>query len=189
MIDRLVAHLNKLTPGVVEDATEIEWLLSACWDDFSLPQTGGMTADKLSGRMESVEWEPPRLRFVVERHGPTVLGSTTAKMQPWTIDVEERIATTGFESKRPVGKKNPPLDVKPLAESVFAAIVSKSDDPRLKWNADGSVRVLIGEVILDNASKETVQDRRKRFRSHLEELLAAEGWGVLGYNKYGLPGH
>ena len=52
-----------------------------------------MAGHKLIGRMENVEWHPPILTFLIERHGGTVLGSARAELQRWTVDLDRRTAT------------------------------------------------------------------------------------------------
>ena len=68
-------------------AREIEAHLAPVWDALA-GDDGGMTSRKLHGRMEVVLWNPPRLTFYIERHGATVLGSSRAEVQEWTVDLE-----------------------------------------------------------------------------------------------------
>jgi hypothetical protein len=39
--------------------------------------------------MEDLEWNPPMLSFIIERHGAMVLGSTRAENQRWEIDMNK----------------------------------------------------------------------------------------------------
>ena len=66
------------------------------------------------------------------------------------------------------------LDVKPLAEKVAHLIAQREEDCVLKWYEDGRVRVHVGKLIPDDAAKQTVTGRRKRFWKSLDELLAAD---------------
>jgi hypothetical protein len=56
-------------------------------------------------------------------------------------------------------------------------IIDRSQDGRLKWSADGRVRVLTGKIFPDIGSpKQTMRGRRKRLLKALEECLASHGW-------------
>jgi hypothetical protein len=58
-------------------------------------------------------------------------------------------------------------------------------DHRLKWYADGRVRVLVGVVLpAGSAVKQTLAARRKRIRAALRERLARQGWEERGVNVY-----
>jgi hypothetical protein len=79
----------------------------------------------------------------------------------------------------------PRLNVKPIVEEIAGLIVDRQQDSRLKWNSDGSVRVLIGKILpSDSAENQTLQGRRKRFRTELERLLANQGWHEVRPNVY-----
>ncbi len=78
---------------------------------------------------------------------------------------------------RPIVKRRPPLIVEPLAEQVVALIKGQVEDDRLLWiGGYFRVKVLIGKIIPDEGSRETVRNRRKRFRRYLEHLLKETGW-------------
>ena len=83
-MDQLCNYLERIPLGEIKNTTELEKALAGCWDDFT-GDSGGMTPSKLHDRMEEVFWEPPILDFVIERHGGTVMGSTRAELQYWTI--------------------------------------------------------------------------------------------------------
>jgi hypothetical protein len=74
------------------------------------------------------------------------------------------------------------LNVVPLAEEIVRLILERTEDDRLNWNGDSSVRVLIGRILPEgSAVKQTLIGRRKRFRKALMERLEAEGWGLSAY--------
>ena len=75
------------------------------------------------------------------------------------------------------------LNVKPIARSLAEAIVFDEDDPRLRRNSDGSVRVKIGDVIPET-NQQTTAARRKRLRTELSNLLSEKGWRQLRPNVY-----
>src|SRR5947208_2380350 len=80
-------------PLVGDMASKVESLLIGCWDEFEGSSTENTTGDKLIGRIEKLEWQPPNLTFRIERHGATVMGSSRATLQRWNVDIEARNAT------------------------------------------------------------------------------------------------
>jgi hypothetical protein len=179
----LLNYLAALPPGPVAD-TAVERLLAACWDELS-GDAGGVKPYKLLGRTEDVTWTPPKLTFAIERHGGTVLGSSRAELQRRTVDVAQRTATHGRAGHRQLEPMQARLDVRPLAEEVAGVIVAGREDERLKWQEDGSVKVLVGKVLpKGSAARETLAARRKRFRLALTERLAEEGWVEAGMNVF-----
>lgn len=171
MISDLQALLAAIPPGPISDTSQLESVLAACWDEFGCHE-GGMRGEKLHGRMENVTWSPPILEFRIERHGATALGSSRAELQAWGVNVEEGTATCSTVGRRQVEPMQPRLDVRPLVEETVRMILAHQESDRLKWNTDGSVRVLPGKVIPPgSAVKQTLQGRRKRFREALRERL------------------
>jgi hypothetical protein len=184
----LTNYLKTLDFGPIEMTAHLGRLLAAVWDDLGGDQ-GGMTGDKLIGRMEQVEWNAPLLTFTIERHGGTVLGSTRAELQHWIIDLDHRTATcrsTGHRQLSPMAKR---VDVSPIAEEVAGKIVNGEADDRLHWCGDERVRVEMSRIFPDRSGfKQTVQGRRKRFREALMERLCPRGWVHLGGNTFGSSG-
>lgn len=191
MIDQLDSYLAMLPPGPIADTAELERLLAPCWHEFAGGDDGGMEGRKLLRRMERVMWNPPLLTFIVERHGGTVLGSTRATLQEWTVDLKKRTASLVEIRHRQVRPQQARLDVEALAEEIVALIVSRKEDDRLRWYKDGRVRVLIGKVLPEgSAVKQTLAGRRKRFRAALKERLEWCPWKEVGLHVYKrLPTH
>jgi hypothetical protein len=186
-IKQLRVHLAKTSPGEI-NRDVIEDLLTAAWDDFDGSDGGGMSSAKLIGRIESLVWDPPLLTFTVERHGPTVLGSRSAPLQGWVINLRTATANHGSAGYRRVGPINPRLNVEPIAEEIFSLILEHSSDDRLKWRPDGTVSVQIGKVIpADALPKRTLDGRRKRFRDELERKIADAGGRKIEPNHYVPP--
>jgi len=182
--DMLQHHCATLPPGPVADIPTLERLLAAVWDELS-GDDGGMEAHKLS-RMENPIWNPPVLTFRIERHGGTVLGSSRAEVQEWTVDLERLTASVKVARHRQVRPTKPRLDVKLFAADLCSAILTGKQDDRLKWDGTSKVRVLIGKVLPErSAVKETLAYRRKRLRNELSRLLAPEGWKCVRPNEYG----
>jgi hypothetical protein len=98
--------MKNLEPGPIEETTHHERLLSEVWDDLGGDE-GGMTGQKLVGRMKHIEWHPPVLSFSIERHGGTVLGSTRAEVQQWCVDIDRQIASCESTGHRSMSIRSP----------------------------------------------------------------------------------
>jgi hypothetical protein len=184
MTDALRDLLANTAPGPISDPGDLERLLAACWPEFR-GDDGGMTGQKLLGRMEDVVWHPPILSFTVERHGGTVQGSSRASLQQWRLDLDKKTAWCEERRFRQVRGRQPRLDVQALAEEVANAIRQRRGDGRLRWYEDGRVRVLIGKVLpKGSAVKRTLAERRKRFRQALRDRLAENRWEEVGPHSY-----
>jgi hypothetical protein len=184
MLQQLNDYLATIPSGPVPDPGDLERLIAACWHEFK-GDYGGMTGQKLLGRMEEVVWQPPVLSFTVERHGGTVQGSSRATLQEWRLDLDRKTAWCEERRFRQVRGRQPRLDVRALAEEVASLILRHQGDGRLRWYEDGRVRVLIGKVFPDgSAVAQTLVGRRKRFRQALREWLAVEGWMEVGVNVF-----
>jgi len=144
-----------------------------------------MTGTKLLGRTECVVWQPAKIVFRIERHGATVMGSSRAELQEWTIDLEHRTKTVQTVGRRQVRPMQGRLDVKPIAEEIAAAVLAGRADDRLKWDGEDQVRLLIGEVLpAVSAVKETLAGRRKRLREAVATLIAPAGWRMVKSNVF-----
>jgi len=189
-MEDLRQYLRNLPPGpLTEDqVTEVEPLLADCWHGLSGSRKGGMSAQKLIGRMEDVKWDPPELTFSIERHGGTFLGSTRAEIQDWEINVDEERCLLRLGRHRQKRPMSPPVDVKPIAEELARKMLAGEADERLRWRDDGTVGLLTG-VAFSEGPKQTLAGRRKRLRKALEERLAEEGWTMERANLYAPPEH
>ncbi len=146
---------------------------------------GGMTSTKLLGRIENPVWNPPRIVFRIERHGATVMGSSRAELQEWTIDLEQRTATAETVGRRQVRPMQRRLDVQSIAEQIAAAILAGRPDDGLKWDGEDHVRLLVGEVLpAGSAVKGTLAGRRRRLREALAGLIGAAGWQMVKANVF-----
>src|SRR5258708_33451648 len=138
-LNNLQDYLRTIPPGPVSDTTDLERLLAACWHKLD-GDDGGMEGRKLLGRMEQVSWTPPLLAFTIERDGGTVMGSSRATLQEWSVDMEKATVHCVEARSRQIRPMQARLDVRPLAEEIAALVMSHKTDERLKWNKDGSVR-------------------------------------------------
>jgi len=177
-LTRIRNYLATVPPGNLSDdqREELEWLLIGCWDNLSGSDDGGMSTEKLGSRTEAVEWMPPMLRFSIERHGGTVLGSTRGQIQGWSIDLDRALASCAIISHRQLRPSAKPLDVKPLANKIAALITDGRNDDRLAWKGANKVKVEVGKIIPESFPAQTTSGRRKRFRKELESVLAPSGW-------------
>ena len=174
--------LAVLQSGPVTDYGAIAALLSTCWDGLKGGDATSFQGYKLIGRMEGVNWTPPHLTFRIERHGGTVRGSSRADLQEWIVDVDSataRCEVVGRRQLRPMARR---LDVTALAQATTEKIRSGSPDEGLQWQADGSVRVLVGQITPTGPAKQTTAGRRKRFWVALDSSL--HEWTREGSNRY-----
>jgi len=187
-MNELLRYLEARKPGPISDTETLEDLLSACWAEFEGWNQGGMMPYKLHGRMENVSWDPPRLCFDIERHGATALGSTTAELQPWAVDVQRKTASVGLSGKRLVKARQTAFHAAPVAEEIVEKISVRRDDERVKWREDGSVQVMSGKILPEgSAVKQTLQNRRKRLAQEIEKRLEELGWRKLRTNVFAPP--
>lgn len=145
-----------------------------------------MEAWKLS-RIEDVEWYPPRLIFTIERHGAAHLGSSRAEIQEGVVNIEDKTAHSSVEGYRQIRPRRASVFVKPIAEEIAKLIITRTQDDRLRWRADGSVQVFTGKIFPNNVPQRTLVGRRKRFRAALEEILESHGWETLQPNFFRPP--
>lgn len=183
-LDALRTFLRPLPTGPVMDEAGLTAALAAAWPSLGDSSETAMAAFKVR-RLEAPSWKPPLLAFDLERHGATVLGSSRAEVQVWTVNVEAGTADVAHSSHRQVRPSAARLTVGPLADEIVTLILSGQTDARLTWSSDKqSVNVNIGLVVPDSGPKQTITGRRKRFRQALQERLAASGWDEDGYNSY-----
>jgi hypothetical protein len=143
-MQRLLDHLGSIPAGKIADDGKLASLLADCWSELNGASVEGMKPDKLLGRMEETSWDPPVLSFMIERHGGTSRGSSRAEIQHWNVNIQNRSATCSTDGHRQLGPMQAGLNLKPLAEEIVGLILKRRTDSRLKWNPDGSVRVVIG---------------------------------------------
>lgn len=189
-MELLLEYLQTLQTGPVTDIGQLEMLLFTHWSEFQGAEEEGMANYKLLGRMEDAHWVPPVLTFVIERHGGIVCGSSRAELQRWTVDMDTRNATCEQSGYRQLYQQQPRLDTRPIAQEIVSLIHGHHEDERLKWRNDGSVLVKISMIAgLEewSACRQTLTERRRRFRGTVEQLLQQAGWRMLSMNRYAPP--
>lgn len=176
-LDALREYLAACQPGPIADVDEIARFLANCWDELEGSDEEAMEPYKVR-RMEEVVWDPPKLCFLIERHGGTVMGSSRAELQYWTVDVSKACATVCDNNRyRQLHPRQPNLDVGPLVDDIVEKITNGKQDLRLKWLGPDSVRVEVGQIIPSGSGvKQTVAARRKRFKSALRDRLKTADW-------------
>lgn len=178
MNSALSDFLNGCLPGSLPCTDELRCLLAEEWSTFEgsdqfATNDRKFTPDRV---LTDVEWCPPLLSFVIERHGAIVGGgSGTADLYRWELNVIQSIATATRAGGRRVRPAAPALDVGPLVKRVVSAIVSKEIAPFLKWKGEDTVEILIGTLIRNEGPKTTVEGRRKRLREAITAELAKAG--------------
>ena len=166
--------------------------LQNCWEHLEGSDAEGMEAWKLE-RMEEPHWQPPVLTFTIERHGGTVMGSTRAELQHWTVNVDEGIASCGtLRGHRQVEPMAKRLRVEPVVEELVQLINEGREDQRLKWSRDG-LRVTvshrkaieIAEVQQGAISpyRQTIEGRSKRLSKALAAKLEEAGWRLVSTHR------
>ena len=179
-LNRLRQLLQKVPAGILPEqvAGEAESLIIACWDCLCGSEVECTTANKLSGRIEELRWQPPYVTFQIERHGGTVMGSTRAEVHDWTLNLETAEAGLSTGRFRQLTPRDPPLKVGPLVDRVVQAIGSGSATPDLTWLTTDKLRVNIAQMIPATVQQTTI-GRRRRFRKQLEARLAQLNWYAI----------
>lgn len=175
-------YLARVSPGRVgDDDGELESLLCACWRQLEGGGAEGTTAEKLVGRVEDLEWDPPLLRFRIERHGRTVRGSSRADVHAWSVDVDAGTASCasgGWRQLKPAAAR---LDVVPLAREVAELVSRGAEDELLPWRGPDDVEVRVGLLVpTESVAKKAVEGRRKRLKLALDEALRPDRWRRAG---------
>ena len=183
VIQALREFLEAQAPGPIIDSRALTRLLFPCWAELHGGDETGMTGDKLH-RIEHPTWEPPVLKFRIERHGQTVKGSTRATVYEWRVDMQALTASKISEKYRQITPSDKRFDVKPIAESLAAALIAGAPNENLEIRQDGTVKLKIKQIIPETVKETTTTTRRKRLRKLLDALLEPHGWKALRPNIY-----
>lgn len=177
----LANYLATLPPstsieGEVE-STIIE-LLRTCWPSLEGSSDQETEAYKLIGRVENLTWAPPNLCFVHARHGGAGEGSSRAEIYHWEVDVSSGVAKIVKKGQRQLSPRAERVDTLALAQETAKLMLSKIEHPSIQWVEPGVYAVVqISQVIPpENTYKQTLAGQRKRYRDHLEEIMAGHGW-------------
>jgi hypothetical protein len=175
-IGNLRATLDRIAIGPVSSDQEdlVRRSLAEAWEHLPGSDEESTDAYKLH-RAENLQWQPPILSFVLERHGGTVVGSSRAALHNWEADLNLRQARIVRLGRRQLTSQDERLNVKPLAEEVAKAIIKHRSKRWLNWKEANQVQIDIGELI-PATNAQTTAGRRKRFHDALTTRLAVEGW-------------
>jgi hypothetical protein len=136
-----------------------------------------MAARKLRDRTKKLVWDPPCLRFEIDRHGAIVAGgSGYAEVQAWEVDVDAGAAWLVNTTRVRVRPTAPRFEVGPVADELAALIRERREDPRLKWTQDYAKVRILSRSVLPSARKATNEGRRKRLNIALDDRLRPLGW-------------
>lgn len=178
-------YLNCFTNGPIDNVEHLERLLADCWDDIPGARDEQTRGYKLLGRLEEPIWEPPLLRFSLERHGGTAMGSTRADIHDWVVDISTGEAYIERRRKRQVRAKAAPVSVKEIATDLAKIILQDSRDDRLQYLNDGVVRIKMNDILPHGTDfKITVRGRRKRLCRYVLEILSPHGWHQTGRHTF-----
>jgi hypothetical protein len=139
-----------------------------------------MNAEKL-GRAERFSWEISKLKFEIERHGRASLGSVSADVQEWTVDLDIRDAKWCRLKTRQINPSAKPVDVRPLVQSVVDAVKAGrfSNQPceAVTWVDESEIEIAVGKLIPSQGwNRQTLVGRRKRFRNQTIHELGQMEW-------------
>jgi hypothetical protein len=183
-IQALSDELSNTPRGAIQDAArdKIIGLLAHCWHDLQGADETSMKDCKLT-RAEDLSWMPPVLSFTIERHGATVLGSTRAELDEWTVNLNLMTASCARSGYRQLTLAAPRLDVKPIAARVCDAVQQgQASNCELvgqgivAWHGSDHVSIKHGALIPSDGYQQTIKGRRLRFRNELTNMMEALGW-------------
>jgi hypothetical protein len=182
---RVTMYNLPAAPIPLEMRDRVLELVLECWFEFDSSRTGKMEPWKTrrDGGPENLTWLPPLLSFEIDRHGGTVMGSTRAERQRWTLNLDTHSAVSKTCGHRQLRPNSPRLDVGPKVRAVCAAVqrgpASASDlmaQGIVEWRSDDELRVKHSKLIPDDGPRQTIIGRRKKFRAKLRNEMTAIGW-------------
>jgi hypothetical protein len=107
-IKKLQTFLSDVPHGAIPASKwdHVLKLVEASWPEFSGSGDTKMAAWKIrrGEGPDDLTWDPPHLSFCIDRHGGTVLGSSRAEKQQWTLNLERLTADhtkSGYQQIRP----------------------------------------------------------------------------------------
>jgi hypothetical protein len=127
-------------------------------------------------RAEDVEWNPPVLKFAIERHGGVVLGGKTATVQRYEYNAEtgELEQTNEFnEGKRLLEERSPSFTedmARDLAEKIIGALRTGESHEGIKTLKNGTRKITF-QSLFKRDYKQTRLARLKRLKAALDEIM------------------
>jgi len=168
--------LKTIPPGPLNYNSAVVGALVAAWDSISDSDVQSTSREKMY-RLEQIDWSPPILTFILERHGGTVNGSTRAALHRWTVDVSKAEAMCDpHYSYRQACATDRRLDTMVWAKKIAFRIIRHKNSRWLKWSVDRlTVRVVL-RTFISAYNKQTLGNRYARFRRDLETIIEPKGW-------------
>ena len=181
--DTLSLMLRRTPAGSLKPSSELLTAVTNVWPTVTGSEVENTWADK-TVRMESVEWRPPTLSFVLARHGGTVNGSGREHLHYWALDTDTWVAAIvryGHRQLRPMSKR---FDAAAAAETTAKLIAASSDDKQLVWTDNRRTVAINLQEAVPLGNLQTQAARRRRFRSELNLVLTSMGWReIRGKNR------
>jgi len=165
-LNELTGFLRTLPIGAVEDEEQKQTLVSllaSVWDEIPGTDEEATHAYKLN-RMEEIEWDGRWLEFTLERHGPTVQGSTRANLHRWRVGLDPLGASFTDAGFRTVGPISPRWNPDEIVSELSLAILNGKEHPNVKWINDGKFKIIEVKHLVPGDNKQTLANRRFRFR-------------------------
>ena len=131
-VQRLRDALRDVPQGPIDNIDLVLSLLKGCWNELMGSNDTSMRDFKVD-RAEQFSWRTPSLSFTIERHGATVVGSTRAELQNWTVNLDSASAYHSEGRFRQLVRQAPRLDVKSMS-LVSATLCSKGRDQSAIWS-------------------------------------------------------
>ena len=181
-LDSLRKLLAEIKPGKIPDHVLPALIggLGKIWNKLPGATDEKMEALKL-GRGSGWTWHPPVVSFLIERHGSTVLGSSRALMQEWSLDLDTGAVTWDPAGFRQLSPMNPRFNAKAAAQRIAEALAAgPNSSPGLegvRWRDPDTVTVTLNKFFPTNVPQQTAAGRSKRLRESLIELVQPE-WQV-----------
>lgn len=181
----LEKELANRPPGLLKgDNSRVLQLLVEGWGYLTVSEKNNGGAKKLL-RAENLRWDPPILRFDLERHGGTVLGSSRAGLHKYTLDLDSGKAEVDTRHFRQLTPRARPFTAK-IATNIAYDVISAAngattDDERFKVDEDGYIVLNLSACLGDllGSNEQTRAGRRKKLKNAISEVAEADGWEVL----------
>jgi hypothetical protein len=150
--------------------------LAVVWDSLHGADQTHMTAHKLT-RAEHLQWQPPVLRFSIERHPAGPGQSDTVPMQGWAVDLEAGTAVlTGTTYQQSVLAAHR-WEARPVVAELAAKLRYGAADPRLRWTDERDTCFpVLANILPPSALGAVRQAMTRRFLDAWRSMMLALGW-------------
>ncbi len=176
-MERLRDYLASLPAGPVAETEALATEVAACWEHFTGSSAARIPAAEVLWRLRNAVWRSPLLSFDLASEAQGEAGLAGPAALRWEMDVENETAAIAAPAHHGAAPTRPRLDMAELAEQIVRLILAHRQDHRLRWYSDGSVRVAVGTILPEGVGfKQTISNRRRKFRRALEEQLPTAGW-------------